>query len=451
MGTIIGDFFKKVGGGIGKVFDGDILDGLGDVLGGVGDAAGRTVNGALNLVGLGDKDIEPGTRLILCEIALLAKMSKVDGRVDKSEIDFVNALFDDLDLSDDARKTLQSFFNEQKKNLYDYADWAQGVLQAAIDMNPDDESCGVDIRLQVYRHLFLMALADGELDDAEIGLLRALPDPLGFKPEVFDMVAAELLGEGESSTKDTCLAEAYATLGVSSDASDAEVKKAWKRKMATFHPDRIQGKDLAPEWVELANEKSSKINQAFEIIQSARNKSEPSRKRASSSAFQLTQEALLLFAALAAVDGSPNATERRFIETHFGFDPWNHPSWNRGNHSSMETLAADAADSYGRNPKTLETLSRLLHDFVACDQFVSNEETSALSWIDYIFKKRSSPSSESSFKKTFETPVADDSSIIYLCPTCGIRFSIPDGSDEYMVACPKCGKQLDLTELEPET
>ena len=32
MGTILGDFFKKVGGGVDKMFDGEIIDGIGDVL-----------------------------------------------------------------------------------------------------------------------------------------------------------------------------------------------------------------------------------------------------------------------------------------------------------------------------------------------------------------------------------------------------------------------------------
>ena len=272
MGTILGDFFKKVGGGLGKVFDGEIIDGVGDVLGGVIDGAGRTVDSALNLVGLGDEKPEPGTILLLGEVALLAKMAKADGRVDKSEIGFVKAFFDDLELDIDVRRNLQNFFNEQKKNIDDAAEWANAILQAAIELNPGDDSGGFDIRLQIYRHLFMMALADGEIDDAEVALLRAIPDPLGFKPEVFDLVVAEFAGgdEDEGSSGDAALAEAYATLGVLSDATDAEVKKAWKKKLAAFHPDKIQGKDLDPEWVELANQKSAEINQAYETIQAAR-------------------------------------------------------------------------------------------------------------------------------------------------------------------------------------
>ena len=273
MGTILGDFFKNVGGGLGKVFDGEVLDGLGDVLSGIGDGMRRTVNGALNLVGLGEEETPPAVNFFLCEVALLAKIAKSDGRVDKAEIEFMQTLFDECGLDTDAQKNLKEFFNEQKKNLDDIGEWAVGAFQSAVQMNPKDEDGGLEVRLNLYRHLFLMALADGKIDDAEVAILRAIPDPLGLTPEVFDFVCHELLGDDANercNSSDVALAEAFATLGVSPDASDAEVRKAWKNKLAAFHPDKIQGKDLAPEWMELANQKSAEINQAYETIKASR-------------------------------------------------------------------------------------------------------------------------------------------------------------------------------------
>lgn len=41
--------------------------------------------------------------------------------------------------------------------------------------------------------------------------------------------------------------------------------------------------------------------------------------------------------------------------------------------------------------------------------------------------------------------------IRYLCPNCGTRVEVPEDSGEYLVDCPGCGSQLDLTELEPES
>ena len=268
MGTILGDFFKKVGGGLDKMFDGEILDGIGDVLGAPIDAAGRTIGGALNLLGLGDDELEPIQKTMIFEIAVLAKMAKIDGRVDKSEIAFMNAKFDDWGLEGEAKKNLKAFFNEQKKDVSDILQCAAAAAHFAAEASPDDD--GVDLRVNIYRDLFLMAVADGELDENEVTLLRAIPDALGLKDEAFEMMAHALFGGDDDENGDAALAEAYATLGVSPDASDAEVKKAWKKKLAAFHPDKIQGKDLDPEWVELANQKSAEINQAYETIKAAR-------------------------------------------------------------------------------------------------------------------------------------------------------------------------------------
>ena len=41
-------------------------------------------------------------------------------------------------------------------------------------------------------------------------------------------------------------------------------------------------------------------------------------------------------------------------------------------------------------------------------------------------------------------------SIRYLCPKCGACVEVQEDSDDYLVNCPGCGSQLDLTELEPE-
>lgn len=492
MGTILGDMFKKVGGGLGKVFDGDILDGLGDVLGGVGRAAGRTVNGALNLVGLGDGDIDPTGKLLLCEIALLAKMAKADGRVDKAEIDFMKSLFDEWELDANLRKTLQGFFNEQKKNTTDATEWAHGVLQAAIEMNPDDGNFGIDIRLNVYRHLFLMALADGELDNEEISLLRTLPDPLGFKPEVFDLIAGELAGALKNPDEDATLAKAYATLGVSPDASNAEVNRAWKKKMAAFHPDKIQGKDLDPEWMELANQKSAEINKAYETIKNARENGleidesiSGSRKATQSTARKPSDQEIGLSDGMPS-DPETNAVLGKFQQTYDWLKKHQYPDVGKpgilyrnpdgGWQCNCENWAAitlrpgaaepfevhgaicarwyeegGAFNEHGKPGKLGYPISdeRPYSSMGRDSDRISYFERGDIVWNSerntcYTSLKDDNP--ETTFATSPKT-----NSVRYQCPHCGGRIEVEEDSDEYLVACSSCGAQLDLTELEPES
>ena len=56
-------------------------------------------------------------------------------------------------------------------------------------------------------------------------------------------------------------------LGVVPDASDAEVRLAWRGLLSQSHPDRARGRGLPEEFVEVAEAKSSAINAAYgEIV-----------------------------------------------------------------------------------------------------------------------------------------------------------------------------------------
>ncbi len=58
----------------------------------------------------------------------------------------------------------------------------------------------------------------------------------------------------------------YETLGVSPDASAADIKKAYRQKVGEYHPDRIEGKGLPPEFIKFANDKLAEINAAYAAV-----------------------------------------------------------------------------------------------------------------------------------------------------------------------------------------
>ena len=64
--------------------------------------------------------------------------------------------------------------------------------------------------------------------------------------------------------------EAYEMLGVSKNASDADVKKAYRRLMNQHHPDKLVAKGLPEEMIKLANEKTQQIKEAYERIKKSR-------------------------------------------------------------------------------------------------------------------------------------------------------------------------------------
>ena len=56
----------------------------------------------------------------------------------------------------------------------------------------------------------------------------------------------------------------YAVLGVRHDATDAELRAAWKTMLSESHPDRARARGLPPEFVEVAEAKAAAINAAFD-------------------------------------------------------------------------------------------------------------------------------------------------------------------------------------------
>jgi DnaJ like chaperone protein len=66
------------------------------------------------------------------------------------------------------------------------------------------------------------------------------------------------------------LADAYGVIGVSPEASDADVKKAWRKLMSQHHPDKLIAKGLPEDMVQLAKEKTQEIQAAYDRIKAAR-------------------------------------------------------------------------------------------------------------------------------------------------------------------------------------
>ena len=352
MGSIIGHLFNQASLGICRAFGPSALN----MVYSIGRGVNQTVHRTMDFFGLGAEEIPPESRYMYGVVGMLAKMAKADGHVDATEIRLMQELLKTWGLKGDDLQTFKNVFNELKDDDTDIAELAEIAIVASAEMSPDDE--GLDFRIDAYRYLFLMALADENLDDSEIAILRTIPDPLGLKDEVFEWMASELLEDGPEGDAKAALGEAYRILGVDADASDAQVRSAYKRKIAKFHPDKIQGEDLDSEWMELANAKCAEINEAYNIVRNARKLGKPARE--------------------AKAPGAQN-TRRR-----------------------------------GRKPHVLR------------------EECVDLSQIPGL-----------------PTPDSEGDSLTYACPHCKKRFSVPEDSEEYLVACPGCGKQLDLTELNP--
>lgn len=114
-------------------------------------------------------------------------------------------------------------------------------------------------RLQILSFLADIAKADGTVHPAEVTALKEIAVAIGMTSAEVD----SLLNMGGSS-----LDEAYKVLEISPDASDEEVRKAYRRLALKHHPDRVAalGEDIR----KAAERKFQELGEAKERIYKAR-------------------------------------------------------------------------------------------------------------------------------------------------------------------------------------
>jgi len=64
----------------------------------------------------------------------------------------------------------------------------------------------------------------------------------------------------------------YVMLGVPQDATEAQLREAYYRKVQETHPDKLSNLGLSPELIKYAHERMSRINEAYNKIRMARRK-----------------------------------------------------------------------------------------------------------------------------------------------------------------------------------
>jgi DnaJ like chaperone protein len=114
-------------------------------------------------------------------------------------------------------------------------------------------------RLQLLNFLVLISQADGKVDPTEVTAMKECAQWMQMSVDEVD----SMLGLGKDD-----LESAYQVLGVSPDASDAEVKKAYRRLALNHHPDKVAA--LGDDVRKAAEKKFQKINEAKERIWKAR-------------------------------------------------------------------------------------------------------------------------------------------------------------------------------------
>jgi len=182
--------------------------------------------------------------------AMLGKIAKADGRVCEMEIAAVRRFMgEQLRLDAAAQQFAIGIFNEAKDSDTPFEEYARQFGQVFAD--------NASLRTMFYQVLFSVAMVDGQLHPAEEALLRAAPVPLGLHPDIFNTVRRQFGHD---------LSHHYAVLGLENGAALDEVKRAYRKLAAEYHPDKVVARGLPEDFIRFAEQKFKEINEAYAAL-----------------------------------------------------------------------------------------------------------------------------------------------------------------------------------------
>lgn len=192
-------------------------------------------------------------------LVLASYIIKADGKVMHSEMECVRqtlrANFGEQAVHESEQILLKLFEKQKEMGTQQY----RSVIESAarqIATNMDYST-----RLQLLNFLVIIAQADGTVHPAEIQALREITLALGLS--LTDLDSMLNLSNGSND-----LEAAYKVLGISPDATDQEVKAAYRKLALQHHPDRVA--TLGEDVKKAAEKKFKEINDAKDRIYKAR-------------------------------------------------------------------------------------------------------------------------------------------------------------------------------------
>ena len=187
-------------------------------------------------------------------VTLAAKLSKADGRVTRDEI---NALKRVVSFPEEASAEVGAIFDAAKADATGFEPYARQISSIVRNDKVMLE--------QILAGLVQIAAADGTYHSGERDFIGRVAREFGFSPEQCMRIEHTYIPAAVPDEENP-----YEILGVSRGATDEEVRKAYRRIIKDFHPDKLMAKGMPEEFHKLGAKKTSEANIAYDQIKKER-------------------------------------------------------------------------------------------------------------------------------------------------------------------------------------
>ena len=246
-GKLIGALLGSLAGPMGTI--------LGGLVGHLYDRATEERDARINRIAGGGADSISAAQLdfLTSLIGLSIAVANADRHVRVSQIDALKAFFGrNFPYSPEDHRVIQAVIDETFENR-DRLD----VDALASYYRLSSSAAG---RLLLLRLLFKIAEADKRgISKAEEHLIRRIAATLRIDAASYRSIAAEFEQEDN---------RAYSILGVTPEASNDQIRSAYRKLAAQYHPDTVA--NLGEEFTKVAEEKFKVINEAYGEIRTQR-------------------------------------------------------------------------------------------------------------------------------------------------------------------------------------
>jgi DnaJ like chaperone protein len=235
-------FVKWIGGGLGWVVGGPIGGLLGFLVGSIFDDSRVVTTTGSNV-----SRTTPGAFGVSL-LVLIAAVMKADGKVVKSELDYVKQFF------------VRQFGNESAKEalvmLRDLLKQEIPLRDVCLQISHNMDYAS---RLQLLHLLFGVAGADARFHPTEVTLIESISGYLGISSTDYISIRNMFIPDTDS---------AYKILEAEPSATNEELKKAYRKMALKYHPDKVS--HLGEDFRKTADEKFKRVNEAYEKIKKER-------------------------------------------------------------------------------------------------------------------------------------------------------------------------------------
>ena len=192
------------------------------------------------------------------EISLLILSSvviKADGKVLKSELNYVKKFFTNTFGAKKSNEYFKMFNNLNKQDL------DSKLRQVCLQLNGNINHSS---RLEIIHFLFGVAASDNEIHSKEIDTIKRIATYMNINSYDFESIKSMLIKNGSGNSENW-----YKILGLTKDANDVDIKKAYRKMAIKYHPDKLVG--VSEDIKNLAEEKFLAVKEAYEQIMKSRN------------------------------------------------------------------------------------------------------------------------------------------------------------------------------------